>query len=220
MTAGDDMRRVSLRWKISSLRGSKEISRILDIVESIEVLGHLAIRDDGVVQLAEIRLKEGKSLEEISGLGWAEVLEKHEEDGDVVVVSMLCTHPFAKTAIELSNIHVQPPYGIDSERGMELRMSGLSDSIRRFVSLLRMLMPPDKISVHSIREGATSGWADELTDRQREVISLAIKRGYYDPNSNVKLKDLADELGMARSTLGEHIKRAEYEIMKKVGDDL
>ena len=189
-------------------------------MESIEVLGHLAIREDGVVQLAEIRLKEGKGLEEISNLGWAEVLEIHEEDGDVIVVSMLCTHPFAKTAIELSNIHVQPPYGIDSERGMELRMSGLSDSIRRFVSLLRMLMPPDKISVRSIREGTTSGWADELTDRQREVVSLAIKRGYYDPNSNVKLKDLADELGMARSTLGEHIKRAEYEIMKKVRDDL
>ena len=44
--------------------------------------------------------------------------------------------------------------------------------------------------------------------------------GYYDPNSNVKLKDIADEMDMARSTLGEHIKRAEYEIMKKVREDL
>ncbi len=214
------MRRVSLRWKISSLLGSKDISRILDIVESIEVLGHLAVSEEGVVQLAEIRLKEGRSLEEISSLGWAEILEKHEEDGDVIVVSMLCTHPFAKTAIELSNIHIQPPYGIDSERGMEMQMSGLSDSIRRFVSLLRMVMPPDKISVNSIREGNTNGWTKGLTERQREVVSLAINRGYYDPDSNVKLKDLADELGMARSTLGEHIKRAEYEIMKKVRDDL
>ena len=145
------MRRVSLRWKISSLLGSKDISRILDIVESIEVLGHLAVSEEGVVQLAEIRLKEGRSLEEISSLGWAEILEKHEEDGDVIVVSMLCTHPFAKTAIELSNIHIQPPYGIDSERGMEMQMSGLSDSIRRFVSLLRMVMPPDKIIISSVK---------------------------------------------------------------------
>ena len=60
----------------------------------------------------------------------------------------------------------------------------------------------------------------DLTERQREVISLAIKMGYYDPDSNVKLKDIADELDMARSTLGEHIKRAEYEIMKKVREDL
>ena len=48
------MRRVSLRWKISSLKGSDDISRILEIVDSIEVLGHLAVREDGVVQLAEI----------------------------------------------------------------------------------------------------------------------------------------------------------------------
>ena len=159
-------------------------------------------------------------LEDLSSLEWLEVLEKHEEDEGVIVVSLLCTHPFAKTAIELSNIHVQPPYGIDSERGMEMRMSGLSGSIRRFVSLMRMVMPPDKISVHSIRENATNGWTSDLTERQREVISLAIRMGYYDPNSNVKLKDIADEMDMARSTLGEHIKRAEYEIMKKVREDL
>ncbi|MEC7743731.1 MAG: helix-turn-helix domain-containing protein [Candidatus Thermoplasmatota archaeon] len=214
------MRRVSLRWNISSLRGSKDVSRILEIVDSVEVLGHLAVREDGVVQLAEIRLREGKELEEISSIEWLEVIEIHEEDDGVIVVSLLCTHPFAKSAIELSNIHVQPPYGIDSERGMEMRMSGLSGSIRRFVSLLRMVMPPDKISVHSIRENETNGWTSDLTERQREVISLAIKMGYYDPNSNVKLKDIADELDMARSTLGEHIKRAEYEIMKKVREDL
>ncbi|MED5273764.1 MAG: helix-turn-helix domain-containing protein [Candidatus Thermoplasmatota archaeon] len=214
------MRRVSLRWNISSLRGSKDVSRILEIVDSVEVLGHLAVREDGVVQLAEIRLREGKELEEISSIEWLEVIEIHEEDDGVIVVSLLCTHPFAKSAIELSNIHVQPPYGIDSERGMEMRMSGLSGSIRRFVSLLRMVMPPDKISVHSIRENETNGWTSDLTERQREVISLAIKMGYYDPNANVKLKDIADELDMARSTLGEHIKRAEYEIMKKVREDL
>ncbi len=214
------MRRVSLRWKISSLKGSDDISRILEIVDSIEVLGHLAVREDGVVQLAEIIVREGKQLEDLSSLEWLEVLEVHEEDDGVIVVSLLCTHPFAKTAIELSNIHVQPPYRIDSERGMEMRMSGLSGSIRRFVSLLRMVMPPDKISVHSIREDASNGWTNDLTERQREVISLAIRMGYYDPNSNVKLKDIADEIDMARSTLGEHIKRAEYEIMKKVREDL
>ena len=44
--------------------------------------------------------------------------------------------------------------------------------------------------------------------------------GYFDPDSDVKLKDIAEGLGMARSTLGEHMKRAEFEIMKKVSEDL
>jgi|TARA_A200000159_G_scaffold164133_1_gene192612 predicted DNA binding protein len=214
------VRRVTLRWNLSSLQGSKEISNILKIVESIEVLSHLSVTSDGVLQLAEIRLKEDKTLEDISEISWLQVVEVLEEEHDSVVVSLLCTHSFAKSAIELSNIQVYPPYGIDSVRGMEIRMSGLSDSVRRFVSILRVVLPPDKISVNSIRDSERNGWTDGLTEKQKEVISYAIGRGYFDPDSKIKLKDIAEGLGMARSTLGEHMKRAEYEIMKKVAEDL
>lgn len=214
------MRRVTLRWNLSSLQGSKEISNILEIVDSIEVLSHLSVTSNGVLQLAEIRLKENKKLEDISGISWLEVIEVLEEEDDSVVVSLLCTHSFAKSAIELSNIQVYPPYGIDSVRGMEIRMSGLSDSVRRFVSILRVVLPPDKISVNSIRDSERNGWTDGLTEKQKEVISYAIRMGYFDPDSKIKLKDIAEGLGMARSTLGEHMKRAEYEIMKKVAEDL
>ena len=34
------------------------------------------------------------------------------------------------------------------------------------------------------------------------------------------MKKLADELGMARSTLGEHIQRAELVILRKATEDL
>ena len=214
------MRRVTLRWNLSSLQGSKEISNILKIVDSVEVLSHLSVTGNGVLQLAEIRLKEDKTLDDISEISWLEVIEVLEEEDDSVVVSLLCTHPFAESAIELSNIQVYPPYGIDSVRGMEIRMSGLSDSVRRFVSTLRVVIPPDKISVNSIRDSERNGWTDGLTEKQKEVISYAIGRGYFEPDSKVKLKDIAEGLGMARSTLGEHMKRAEYEIMKKVAEDL
>ncbi|MEC7701092.1 MAG: helix-turn-helix domain-containing protein, partial [Candidatus Thermoplasmatota archaeon] len=125
-----------------------------------------------------------------------------------------------KTAIELSNIHVYPPYGIDSKRGLELRMSGLSDSIRRFVGLIRAVMPPDSISVQTIKSGNSNGWFDFLTPKQREVLALAVQRGYYEDGSEVTLKHLADEIGIARSTLGEHLKRVEVEVMKRVGEEL
>ena len=213
------MRRVTLRWNLSSLQGAEEISNILKIVDSVEVLSHLSVTGNGVLQLAEIRLKEDKTLDDISEISWLEVIEVLEEEEDSVVVSLLCTHHFAKSAIELSNIQVYPPYGIDSVRGMEIRMSGLSDSVRRFVSTLRVVIPPDKISVNSIRDSERNGWTDGLTEKQKEVISYAIGRGYFEPDSKIKLKDIAEGLGMARSTLGEHMKRAEYEIMKKVAED-
>ena len=99
-------------------------------------------------------------------------------------------------------------------------MSGLSDSIRRFVGLIRAVMPPDSISVQTIKSGNNNGWSDFLTPKQKEVLALAVQSGYYEDGSKVTLKHLADEMGIARSTLGEHLKRVEVEVMKRVGEEL
>ena len=215
------MRKVLLRWKTPSLSGANELNKIIEICDRLEVLGHLSVNDEGVVQLVEIKLKEGKSIEEFSNLENFEIIEQLEENEDGILVTMLCTHPLARSAIELSNIHIQPPYGIDGERGMELRIIGLSSSIRRFVALIRLALPPDSISILSINEEEQSkSWKGVLTNRQREVLTHAINRGFYNLTRDVTLKELAEEMGMARSTYGEHIRRCESEIMKNLLDKL
>ena len=212
------MRKVLLRWKVSSLSGIDQIDKLMEICQRIEVLGHLSMDLGGVTQLVELRINEGRDLSEISELESFEVLEKHEEDEEGVLVSIRCTHPLAISALELSNIYVYPPYGIDSKNGLEFRIFGISSSIRSFLELVREVMPPDTISVQTIKNG-TSKEFDFLTEKQREVLELAVNRGYYEDGSEVTLKQLADELGIARSTTGEHLKRAECEVLKKAVRD-
>ena len=212
------MRKVLLRWKVSSLNGIDEIETLMEICERIEVLGHLSTESDGVTQLVELRINEGHDLSEISELDSFEVLEKHEEDESGVLVSIRCTHPLALSAVELSNIYVYPPYGIDSKTGLEFRIFGISSSIRSFLDFVRAVMPPDTISVQTIKNGSGKDY-DFLTEKQREVLELAVRRGYYEDGSEITLKQLADELGIARSTIGEHLKRAETEVVKKVVND-
>lgn len=215
------MRKVILRWKTVSLHGSQEISEILKICERLEILGHLAINEKSVTQLAEIKLKEGGDLEDFSKLENFEIIEVHEENDDGILVSLLCTHPLAVSAVELSNIHIHPPYGISEEKGMELRISGVSNSVSRFIRLIRMVLPPDNIAVQTFqKEDNRSIWESILTDRQIEVLEHATRKGFYSMDRSVTLKQLADEMNMARSTYGEHIRRAEVEIMNKVMKDL
>ena len=76
------MRKVVLRWKNISLRGAKEISEILNICDKLEILGHLAISEKSVTQLAEIKLKEGQTLENFSKLENFQIIEVHEENDD------------------------------------------------------------------------------------------------------------------------------------------
>ena len=212
------MRKVLLRWKVSSLSGIDEIDTLMEICERIEVLGHLSTEPDGVTQLVELKIKEGRELSEISELNSFEVLEKHEEDESGILVSIHCSHPLAISAVELSNIYVYPPYGIDSKNGLEFRIFGISSSIRSFLEFVRTVMPPDNISVQTIKNGSEKS-LDFLTEKQREVLELAVRRGYYEDGSEVTLKQLADHLGIARSTIGEHLKRAESEVVKKAVSD-
>jgi predicted DNA-binding protein YlxM (UPF0122 family) len=177
------MRKVAIRWNLSSLYGSNDISQILDIVEKIEVLGHLSISKEGIIQLAEIKLKDNKNLKDFSNLPNFEIIKKYEEDEDGILVSVLCT-------------------------------------VRNFVSLLRNVLPPDKISVQSLKGNNIDNWIDNLTSRQKETLSYAAYRGYYNTDSKTTLRELAEELGMARSTLGEHIQRAELSIIRKAIEDL
>ena len=213
------MRKVLLRWKVSSLSGIDEIDTLMEICERIEVLGHLSTDSGGVTQLVELRINEGHELSEISELESFEVLEMHEEDESGILVSIRCTHPLALSAVEVSNIYVYPPYGIDSKNGLEFRIFGISSSIRSFLDFVRTVMPPDSVSVQTIKNGSQKDF-DFLTEKQREVLELAVRRGYYDDNSEVTLKQLADELGIARSTIGEHLKRAESEAVKRAVSDL
>jgi len=214
------MRKVVLRWRINSLQGAKELGKILEICDKIEILAHLGFQDDGIIQLAEVKLKEGKDLNELSDLPSFEVLEVHEENKEGILLSLLCHHALVKSAIEVSNLHLQCPYGIDAERGMELRVTGLTAAMRRFLNLLRLVLPPDKVSVITDRKRQVNGWAEVLTERQQEVIRHAVLRGYYENNGNPKIKDLAEELGISRSTYGGHLSEAEKAILKKVGSDL
>ena len=212
------MRKVLLRWKVSSLSGIDEIDEMMEICQRIEVLGHLSTDPRGVTQLVELKINKGRNLSEISQLESFEVLEIHEEDEAGILVSIRCTHPLALSALELSNIYVYPPYGIDAKNGLEFRIFGISSSIRSFLEFVREVMPPDTISVQTIKNGSSKD-LDFLTEKQREVLELAVSRGYYEDGKEVTLKQLADEIGIARSTTGEHLKRAESEVLKRAVKD-
>jgi predicted DNA binding protein len=53
----------------------------------------------------------------------------------------------------------------------------------------------------------------ELTGRQREVLTLAVERGYYELPRETTTERLADELGVSRRTVDDHLRRAERKLV-------
>lgn len=57
----------------------------------------------------------------------------------------------------------------------------------------------------------TSG--DQLSERQREVFKLAQREGYYEWPREISAIELAEELGLAKTTLLEHLRKAEAKLL-------
>lgn len=67
---------------------------------------------------------------------------------------------------------------------------------------------------------ALSRLLEDLTERQQEVLAVATDMRYYDAGSNVRVEDVADEIGLAQTTTWEHLSRAEEKVMAEVSEYL
>lgn len=69
---------------------------------------------------------------------------------------------------------------------------------------------------HLSRYGETGG---TLSDRQGEVIELALKEGYFEWPRETDSERLAEELGIAQPTFLEHLRKAERKLLVEALDD-
>lgn len=56
---------------------------------------------------------------------------------------------------------------------------------------------------------------DRLTARQREVAAAAVERGYFDPDGPTA-ETVAEELGVSKSTLSEHLRAVQRDLARQV----
>lgn len=97
---------------------------------------------------------------------------------------------------------------------------GFVDSVERFDNDVEVVR---NVDIGSMTDGQPSPHAllrAELTDRQAQTFRTALSLGYYGRDSRVTIEDIAEELGVHRSTAGEHVKRAEDTLLSEVGSRL
>lgn len=169
----------------------------------------------------------GFGLVRIEGPDLDEVVEGMDRAEDVTACSVLhrgdreavvqfeTTQPLLLLSARESGIAIEPPVDIrDGVATVEVtasrgRLSKLGEQLRAFGLAFE---------VEYVREGI--GVEHPLPERQREVLLAAVERGYYDTPRRCSLTDLADDLGIAKSTAGETLHRAEETVIKRFVDEL
>lgn len=121
--------------------------------------------------------------------------------------------------VERGFIHEEPIRIANGCEYWPVFFSGERAKVEEKVEELREVMDAD-ISITSITS-ANGGTIpnedvrrfDRLSERQREVFELARRRGYYEWPRNVSTRELADEMEISKTTLLEHMRKAESKLL-------
>ncbi|MEZ3162868.1 helix-turn-helix domain-containing protein [Halorubrum sp. RMP-47] len=97
------------------------------------------------------------------------------------------------------------------------------DAVRRLVEELRAVVDRVRLVRLAVVEGpdATEQVTFDLsalTPKQRRGLELAVVRGYFDDDRDVRLSELADELGISKSALSQRLRTAQAKLVTDVFD--
>ena len=96
-------------------------------------------------------------------------------------------------------------------------------AVRRLVDELRGVVDRVRLVRLAVVEGADATEQvtfdlSALTPKQRRGLELAVVRGYFDDDRDVRLRDLADELGISKSALSQRLRTAQAKLVTDVFD--
>lgn len=154
-------------------------------------------------------------LDEIRAHGTIEEVSVIQQTEGAATIQIVTTQPMILLAAKRSGIPIEMPVeirdgtAIVDVAGAHDRLSELGEQFAAMgidfhIEYIQQRLHPDQL----------------LTDRQQELLQLAVSEGYYDTPRKCTLTELAGEIGLAKSTCSETLHRAEEVVMKKFVEEL
>lgn len=108
---------------------------------------------------------------------------------------------------------VVPPIEYASDGSVVISIFGPDDEIQQAIEEISV---PVEVTIEAVGglAGTTAAIEAQLTDRQREVVETAVELGYYDVPRTAGQENIAEELNRAPSTIAEHLRKAESQILR------
>ncbi len=104
-------------------------------------------------------------------------------------------------------------YGPDGQ--LHVGLIGEEETVRRVIDEI-----PDPVRVEleqlSDYDPKRRELPSLLTSRQREMLDTAVRLGYYEVPRDATHEDIADELGVSTTTVGEHLRKIEARMLTEI----
>jgi hypothetical protein len=210
------MRRLVVEFVINEL-ADRRMMPAMGEIESMEVISFLRSTPKEYAAICKIKLKNPKMRVEgavADQLGEVQVLEQNRE-GSICYLTGRRRSKVMKTDPLGRDVYLAPPYEVHDGR---LRVSFLANAgaVRRILRRLNKSGVSYKVVSLTDARFLPNSPLIQLTDKQRNVIEAAFKRGYYDVPRRVSSQELAKQLEIREPTLVMHRRKAERKLLSAV----
>lgn len=138
-------------------------------------------------------------------------------EDEYMVYSHSVPHEVAIDIFELrgaTETIVQMPLRFTPDGGLRGTLIGADANFQEFVAGL-----PEELRAELECTGEYQPNLDhllaDLTERQREILRTAIELGYYEKPRSASQTDIAERLGIAASSVSDHLRRIEAKVFRK-----
>ncbi len=193
-----------------------------DRVEVLEVVRVLKCDFEGLALVCRIKFQgDPKSVEDLAGHGAltnAELLS--EEDDGSLVVFIQGSWPTRPGRPKSPDFHVTvegTPEFLDAET-QKVNIVGTEGDLARFLEFSKDRsdsVPFRLLSINSLMPGSES-LLSRLTTKQRQAVLLGYALGYYEVPRRITSEKLAGRLNVGKSTLIEHLRKAQKRLMSAI----
>ena len=207
------MREVTLFWKRARLK-SLDISKILEIFKHLEFLSYVKRVPKDVRIILKANFCEGKTISDIDDLHFLDLLDviiEPKEPTDSFIILVRLNHSLSNLNARTNGTSAVPGCRLDGE-GLTYIIQGPPMKLRIVTTLARIISKPDRTSARSLDFNLTSD-NSLLTPKQLKLAKFAYDRGFFDVPKRIRVSDLAEQIGLARATISEHLARIEAIIM-------
>lgn len=175
--------------------------RVLSAVPSGETgFGLLEIESDSLPAVLT-------AVESRDGITSLRVMQRSD---DTAVTQFETDEPLLLLSVRESGAPLELPLTIRNGRAL-IELTASRDRLSEFGDQLETFgMSYTLNQVYDAVEGS-----DLLTEQQRELLVTAVELGYYDTPRECTLTELADEMGLAKSTASVTLHRAEEAVIKE-----
>lgn len=182
-----------------------------------ESLHYVSILEDGtIVILYHLRGDLGRVSEHLTNHREVIACDVPEGDGGLVYIHGRPIKPIREffSLAQTHGVVFETPI-LHVENGLRITMSGDEQTLHRVVSEI-----PPPIDVTLLRKGerkpAERAIKSLLTDRQLEILSIAVEMGYYDTPRRTTHEEIATQTGVATTTVSEHLRKIEQRVFSEL----